>query len=62
MALHVEREHGADAPAFIAAQAERNRLAGEQGGVDLWEAVARRFSQLSNRDVGISEGAPATLS
>lgn len=46
MALHVERHHGADGPRFIAEQIERNAAAGEQGGVDLWEAVGRRFSQL----------------
>lgn len=49
MALHVEREHGDAGRAFIAAQAERNRLAGEQGGVDLWEAVRWRLDQLAVR-------------
>lgn len=49
MALHVEREHGDNGPQFIAEQIERNRLAGEQGGVDLWEAVRRRFAQLSGQ-------------
>lgn len=51
MALHVEREHGADGPAFIIAQAERNRLAGERAGVDLWEAVGQRFEQLQSRAI-----------
>ena len=50
MALYVEREHGAYGPSFIAAQAERNRLAGEQGGVDLWAAVGRRFAKLTSPD------------
>lgn len=46
MALHVEREHGAEGPAFIAEQIERNALAGEPAGVNLWRDVARRFDQL----------------
>lgn len=46
MALHVEREHGEDGQAFIVAQMERNRLLGEQAGIDLWAGVARRFEQL----------------
>lgn len=37
----------AHGPQFIADQIERNRLAGEQGGVDLWEAVERRLERLS---------------
>jgi hypothetical protein len=32
MALYVEREHGTDGPAFITAQAERNRLTGDKAG------------------------------
>lgn len=50
MALHVEQRHGERAAAFIAAQIERNRFVGERGGVDLWEAVGRRFDQLGSRE------------
>lgn len=46
MALHVERHHGTNGPQFIAGQIERNRLAGEQSGVDLWEAVAVKVKSL----------------
>lgn len=49
MALHVEREQGEGGQQFIAEQIERNRLAGEQGGVDLWEAVGRRFQEITGR-------------
>ena len=57
MALHVERHHGADGPSFIAEQIGRNALAGEPGGIELWEGVARRYRQLSERAVGASVGA-----
>lgn len=45
--LHVEREHGGDGPAFIAEQIGRNALEGEQGGIELWTEVARRYERLS---------------
>lgn len=57
MALHVEHEHGADGPRFIAEQIGRNALAGEPDGVDLWEEVARLFYPLSTLGVGVSVGA-----
>lgn len=46
MALWVERHHGEQGTAFIAAQIERNASAGEQGGVDLWQAVQLRLDRL----------------
>ena len=49
MALHVEREHGEAGPHFISEQIERNAAAGEQGGVDLWKAVGRRYKALSRQ-------------
>ena len=47
MALWVERQHGAEAgDAFIADRIDHFSGAGDQGGVDLWSAVAERFNKL----------------
>lgn len=57
LALHVERLHGADGPLYIAEKIGEAVLEGDQVGIDLWKAVAARFSKLSNRHVGKNEGA-----
>lgn len=49
MALWVEKNHGAHGPEFIAGQIARLRRRGEEGGVALWQDVAHRFEQLSER-------------
>lgn len=47
MALWVEKTHGSDGPQFIADKIARLRRRGEEGGVALWQDVARHFEQLS---------------
>lgn len=49
MALWVERTHGSDSAQFIADKIARLQRRGEEGGVALWQDVARRFEQLSER-------------
>ena len=46
LALHIEGKHGAEGPRYIAEQVGKYALAGEQGAVDLWRAVAERFDSL----------------
>lgn len=46
MALWVEKAHGSDGAQFIAEKIARLRGRGEEGGVALWQDVARRFEQL----------------
>lgn len=49
MALWVEKTHGSDGAQFIAETIARLRHRGEEGGVALWQDVARRFEHLSER-------------
>lgn len=49
MALWVEKTHGSDGAQFIADKIARLQRRGEEGGVALWQDVARRFEQLSER-------------
>ena len=49
MALWVEKTHGSDGAHFIAEKIARLRGRGEEGGVALWQDVAHRFEQLSER-------------
>ncbi|WP_431470137.1 DUF6961 family protein [Sphingosinithalassobacter sp. LHW66-3] len=49
MALWVEKTHGSDGAQFIAETIARLRRRGEEDGVALWQDVARRFEQLSER-------------
>jgi hypothetical protein len=44
MALWVEKHHGEQGAAFIAAQIERLVLHGEEGGVALWREVEDRYA------------------
>ena len=47
MALWVERQHGTEAgDAFIADRIDHFSNARDEGGVDLWSAVAERFNKL----------------
>lgn len=47
LALWVEKHHGAKGPCFIAERVGRFALYGDAGGVDLWRAVAQRYSSLT---------------
>ena len=47
MVLWVEKNHGSDGAQFIAGQIAQLRLRNEQGGVALWQDIARRFEKLS---------------
>lgn len=50
LALWVEKHRGAHGPRFIAEMVSKFALEGEQGGVDLWCEVAKRFESLSRRE------------
>lgn len=45
-ALLVERQHGDDAPAFIASRIGALSLAGDAAGVERWKAIAEKLSIL----------------
>lgn len=49
MTVWVEKTHGFEGAQFIAEKIARLRRRGEDGGVALWQDVARRFEQLSER-------------
>ena len=49
MALWVEKTHGSDGAQYIADKIARLQRRGEEGGVALWQDVACRFEQLSER-------------
>ena len=49
MALWVEKHHGDGSRDFIDAKIEQLTLANEPDGVKLWQQVARRLEQLSDR-------------
>lgn len=57
IALIVEQKKGSDGPLYIAEMIGEAALEGDQVGIDLWNAVAVRFSKLSTRHVGKNEGA-----
>jgi hypothetical protein len=42
-ALAVEKQHGADAPRFAAERIGALALAGDAGGVAMWQAIAARL-------------------
>jgi len=46
-ALQVERQHGKDAPRFVAERIGALGVAGDQKGVATWKAIAWRLDQLS---------------
>jgi len=45
-ALQVERQHGDDAPRFVAERIGALAVAGDQAGVATWKAIAWRLDQL----------------
>jgi hypothetical protein len=45
-ATTVERQHCGDAPRFIAKRIEELALAGDDKGVEVWNAIASRLDQL----------------
>lgn len=45
-ALLIERQHGDDAPAFIASRIGELALAGDAAGVERWKAIAEKLSLL----------------
>jgi hypothetical protein len=45
-ALHVEREHGDRAKAFVAERVRVLALAGDMAGVERWLAIAVRLNQI----------------
>jgi hypothetical protein len=47
IALKVERDHGAQAPVFIAGRIGAAAVAGDEDGIARWKAVASRYDQLS---------------
>ena len=47
LALLVERKHGEDGTRYIAERVGKFASEGQQGGVDLWKAVASRFDELT---------------
>ncbi|WP_417322415.1 DUF6961 family protein [Erythrobacter aureus] len=49
MALWVEKHHGDSGRDFIDAKIEQLTRANEPDGVKLWQQVARRLEQLSDR-------------
>jgi len=46
-ALQVERQHGKDAPRFVAERIGASAVAGDEEGIATWKAIARRLDQLS---------------
>ena len=45
-ALQVERQHGKDAPRFVAERIGALAVAGDQEGIATWKAIARRLDNL----------------
>jgi len=54
-AIQVERQHGDDAPRFVAERIGALAVAGDQDGVTTWKAIAQRLDQLRRRTVGEQE-------
>ena len=54
-ALQVERQHGDDAPRFVAERIGALAVAGDQDGVTTWKAIAQRLDQLHRRTIGEQE-------
>ncbi len=46
-ALAVEKQHGADAPLFVATRIGALALAGDQAGVERWKAIAAKLDALA---------------
>jgi len=45
-ALQVERQHGKDAPRFVAQRIGALAELGDEAGIATWKAIARRLAQL----------------
>jgi len=45
-ALAVERQHGEDAPRFVAERVGALELAGDMEGIERWKEIATRLDQL----------------
>jgi len=45
-ALQVERQHGEDAPRFVAERIGASAVAGDEEGIATWKAIAQRLDQL----------------
>lgn len=52
LTLKVERDHGDDAPRYIAERIGAAAAEGDQIGIDLWKAVATRLDQLRQKPAG----------
>jgi len=50
-ALQVERQHGDDAPRFVAERIGALAVAGDQDGATTWKAIAQRLDQLRRRTI-----------
>jgi hypothetical protein len=50
-ALQVERQHGKDAPRFVAERIGALAVAGDQAGVATWKAIAQRLDRLNRTGV-----------
>ncbi|MEL7728697.1 hypothetical protein AAG612_04105 [Citromicrobium bathyomarinum] len=48
LTLWVEKHHGDDGAAYIDERIEHFTTAGETGAVDMWEAVAQRYANLTS--------------
>jgi len=46
-ALQVERQHGDDAPRFVAERIGALAVAGDKAGVATWKAIAHRLDRLN---------------
>jgi len=46
-ALQVERQHGKDAPRFVAERIGALAVSGDNQGIATWKAIAHRLDQLS---------------
>lgn len=46
-ALAIERQYGDDAPRHIGERITKLALAGDEAGVETWDAIASRYDQLS---------------
>ncbi|MGN6277700.1 MAG: DUF6961 family protein [Sphingomonas sp.] len=45
-ALAIERQHGEDAPQFIAERIGALALAGDQEGIERWKAIATKLDEI----------------
>ena len=45
-ALAIERQHGEDAPRFIAERIGALALAGDQEGIERWKAIATKLDEI----------------